>query len=188
MSVQEATEQSLYHRLGGYDAVAAATDDLLGRLLGDPRINGFWKGISADKRRKARQLIVDFMTEAAGGPAYYLGADMKKAHEGMQINADDWAVFMEHATATLQSPHSSRARDGRGARVPGESSSGRGRGRLTGTHPGGHDASPRRPHRCHTAYSDRARLTLSIKDENFREIPCQPRRTRPLSVAILTRP
>jgi len=101
MSVQEATEQSLYHRLGGYDAVAAATDDLLGRLLGDPRINGFWKGISADKRRKARQLIVDFMTEAAGGPAYYLGADMKKAHEGMQINADDWAVFMEHATATL---------------------------------------------------------------------------------------
>jgi hemoglobin len=101
MSVQEATEQSLYHRLGGYDAVAAATDDLLGRLLGDPRINGFWKGVSADKRRKARQLIVDFMTEAAGGPAYYLGADMKKAHEGMQINADDWAVFMEHATATL---------------------------------------------------------------------------------------
>jgi hemoglobin len=101
MTASETHEQSLYQRLGGYDAVAAATDDLLGRLLGDPRINGFWKGISADKRRKARQLIVDFMTEAAGGPAYYLGADMKKAHEGMQINTDDWAVFMEHATATL---------------------------------------------------------------------------------------
>jgi hemoglobin len=102
MTASETHEQSLYQRLGGYDAVAASTDDLLDRLLGDPRINGFWKGISADKRRKARQLIVDFMTEAAGGPAYYLGADMKKAHEGMQITTADWAVFMEHATATLR--------------------------------------------------------------------------------------
>jgi hemoglobin len=102
MTANETQEQSLYHRLGGYDAICAATDDLLERLLGDPRINGFWKGVSLDKRKKARQLIVDFMTEAAGGPAYYAGQDMKKAHEGMQINAQDWAVFMEHAGATLR--------------------------------------------------------------------------------------
>jgi hemoglobin len=97
----ETQEQSLYHRLGGYDAIAAATDDLLGRLLSDPRIKDFWKGASADNRRKARQLIVDFMTEAAGGPAFYVGRDMKKAHEGMQISGTDWDVFMEHAEATL---------------------------------------------------------------------------------------
>ena len=101
MSVDEATDQSLYQRLGGYDAIAAATDDLLGRLLSDPRIKDFWKGASADNRRKARQLIVDFMVAAAGGPAYYVGRDMKKAHEGMQIDNADWAVFMEHAEATL---------------------------------------------------------------------------------------
>jgi hemoglobin len=101
MTATETQEQSLYQRLGGYDAVAAASDDLLGRLLGDPRINGFWKGASLDNRRKARQLIVDFMVEAAGGPAYYVGRDMKKAHEGMQISAADWAVFMEHARATM---------------------------------------------------------------------------------------
>ena len=101
MTTHETQEQSLYQRLGGYDAIAAATDDLLGRLQGDPRIKDFWKGASADNRRKARQLIVDFMTEAAGGPAYYVGRDMKKAHEGMQISEADWAVFMEHSTATL---------------------------------------------------------------------------------------
>ena len=101
MTANETQEQSLYQRLGGYDAIAAATDDLLGRLQGDPRIKDFWKGASADNRRKARQLIVDFMTEAAGGPAYYVGRDMKTSHEGMQISEADWAVFMEHSAATL---------------------------------------------------------------------------------------
>ena len=31
-TMSEVTEKSLYARLGGYDAIAAATDDLLGRL------------------------------------------------------------------------------------------------------------------------------------------------------------
>jgi hemoglobin len=101
MTANETREQSLYQRLGGYDAIAAATDDLLGRLQADPRIKDFWKGASADNRRKARQLIVDFMTEAAGGPAFYVGRDMKKAHEGMRISEADWTVFMEHSEATL---------------------------------------------------------------------------------------
>ena len=47
-------EQSLYQRLGGYDAIAAATDDLLGRLQSDPRLRDYWKGASNDNRRHAR--------------------------------------------------------------------------------------------------------------------------------------
>jgi hemoglobin len=100
-TVNEAKGQSLYQRLGGYDAIATATDDLLARLQGDPRIKDFWKGASADNRRKARQLIVDYMVEAAGGPAFYVGRDMKRAHAGMQITDSDWTVFMEHSAATL---------------------------------------------------------------------------------------
>jgi len=72
---------------GGYDAIAAATDDLLGRLQSDPRLKDFWKGATLDNRRKARQLIVDNMVEAARGPAYYVGRDMKRAHEGVQPGA-----------------------------------------------------------------------------------------------------
>jgi len=95
-------EQSLYQRLGGYDAVAAASDDLLERLQGDPQLRDYWKGASADNRRKARQLIVDFMTEAAGGPAYYTGRDMLRSHQGMGISAGDWDVFMRHSAAMLE--------------------------------------------------------------------------------------
>jgi hemoglobin len=101
MTTNDEQAQTLYQRLGGYDAVAAATDDLLARLQSDPRIKDFWKGASADNRRKARQLIVDFMVEAAGGPAFYVGRDMRKAHQGMQIDDQDWDVFMHHSEATL---------------------------------------------------------------------------------------
>ncbi len=94
-------EKSLYERLGGYDALCAATDDLLTRLQADPQLKGYWKGASNDNRRKARQLIVDFMVESAGGPAYYSGRDMKRSHAGMGIGEGDWALFMRHAAATL---------------------------------------------------------------------------------------
>ena len=61
----------------------------------------YWKGASNDNQRHARQLIVDFMVEAAGGPAYYTGRDMKRSHDGMHIDAADWDAFMRHSAATL---------------------------------------------------------------------------------------
>ena len=60
--------KSLYERLGGYDAIAAVTDDLLARLLNDPQLGAFWKGHSENSLRRDRQLVVNFMCEAAGGP------------------------------------------------------------------------------------------------------------------------
>ena len=97
----EVVTESLYQRLGGYDAIAAATDDLLARLQSDPQLCDYWKGASTNNQRKARQLIVDFMAEAAGGPVYYTGRDMKTSHVGMHIDASDWEAFMLHAGATL---------------------------------------------------------------------------------------
>jgi hemoglobin len=99
--VENTTTETLYHRLGGYDAIAAATDDLLARLQADPRLRDYWKGASDNNQRKARQLIVDFMAEAAGGPAYYTGRDMQTSHVGMHIDERDWEAFMHHAAATL---------------------------------------------------------------------------------------
>ena len=96
-----ATDQSLYARLGGYDALCAASDDLLARLQADPQLGGYWKGASFDNRRRARQLIVDYLVAAAGGPAYYTGRDMKTSHAGMGISQSDWEVFLGHTRAML---------------------------------------------------------------------------------------
>lgn len=92
---------TLYQRLGGYDAIAAATDDLLARLMADPLLGDYWKGASNDNQRLARQRIVDFMVEASGGPAYYTGRTMQLSHDGMHIDARDWEAFMRHSAAML---------------------------------------------------------------------------------------
>jgi hemoglobin len=93
---------SLYTRLGGYDAIAAVTDALLARLLHDPQLGRFWQGHSADSRRRERQLVVNYMCAAAGGPVFYTGSDMQTSHKGLGISTGDWEVFMQYASAVLE--------------------------------------------------------------------------------------
>ena len=95
-------EKSLYERMGGYDAIAAATDELLRRLTNDPDIGFYWRGKSTDSMKKDRQLIVDFLCEAIGGPVIYGGRDMKTSHEGLRISEREWDIFVGHTVATLE--------------------------------------------------------------------------------------
>jgi hemoglobin len=95
-------ERSLYDRLGGYDAIAAATNDLMARLFGDPQLGVYWKGKGDDGKRRDIQLIITYMAAAAGGPAYYGGRDMKLTHAGLGITEGEWKAFMGHAAATLE--------------------------------------------------------------------------------------
>ena len=95
------SEQSLYQRIGGYDAIAAATDDALARLLSDPAIKAYFDHMSRDETRKLRQHFVDFLVEAAGGPAYYIGRDMRTTHVGMGITDAQWDAFVADIGATL---------------------------------------------------------------------------------------
>ncbi|MDO9224510.1 MAG: group 1 truncated hemoglobin [Pseudomonadota bacterium] len=95
------TEATLYTRLGGYDAVAAVADNLLPRLFGDALLGRFWANRSDDGLQREQQLLVDFLSNAAGGPMYYTGRDMKLSHKGMRISEADWTAFMGHLNATL---------------------------------------------------------------------------------------
>lgn len=92
---------SLYQRLGGYDAIAAVTDDFLGRLMADPALSRFFQGVSADSGKRIRQHVVEQLCAATGGPCVYLGRDMKTAHRGLGISEKDWNASLVHLTATL---------------------------------------------------------------------------------------
>ncbi len=92
---------TLYARLGGYDGIAAVADDLLPRLMSDPRLGRFWKHRGEDGVRREKQLLIDFLCASAGGPLYYVGRDMKTSHRGMGIDDGDWQVFIGHLEATL---------------------------------------------------------------------------------------
>ena len=103
---------SLYARLGGYDAIAAVAEDLLGRLTSDARLGRFWQHRGEDGVRREKQLLVDFLCASAGGPLYYVGRDMKTSHKGMRISEADWQAFLGHLEATLnkfQVPATERA-------------------------------------------------------------------------------
>ncbi|HEU4889862.1 MAG TPA: group 1 truncated hemoglobin [Thermoanaerobaculia bacterium] len=94
-------EQTLYKRLGGYDAIAAVTDDFIGRMATDKALQRFFVGHSKESLGRIRQLVVDQLCAATGGPCIYIGRDMKSSHQGMGITEADWNTAVAHLVATL---------------------------------------------------------------------------------------
>lgn len=94
-------QETLYKRLGGYDALAAVTDDFIGRMAGDPELGRFFKHHSKDSLGKIRQLVVDQLCNATGGPCVYTGRSMKTVHDGLNITEAHWDVAVKHLVATL---------------------------------------------------------------------------------------
>jgi hemoglobin len=92
---------SLYHRLGGYDALAAFTDDFLGRATNDPMIVPFFKGLTTADLQRIRQHLVDQLCNATGGPCFYPGKDMKTAHAELEITPAVWNAFTGHLNETI---------------------------------------------------------------------------------------
>jgi hemoglobin len=103
-SAQSPTPQpsaTLYKRLGGYDAIAAVTDEFLARAASDKQLSRFLVGLSNDSKRRLRQLIVDQLCEATGGPCFYTGRSTKVAHAGLGITESDWQLTVKHLAAIL---------------------------------------------------------------------------------------
>ena len=92
---------TLYHRLGGYDAIVSVVDDLLARLKADAQLGQFWQHRGEDGVLRERQLLINFLCSSAGGPLMYVGREMKIAHKGMGISESDWQSFIGHVEATL---------------------------------------------------------------------------------------
>ncbi|HJN42550.1 MAG TPA: hypothetical protein QF572_00035 [Vicinamibacterales bacterium] len=57
---------SLYTRLGGYDAIAAVSDNLLPRLMSDQQLGRFWEHRGEDGLQREKQLLIDFLCSSAG--------------------------------------------------------------------------------------------------------------------------
>jgi len=92
---------TLYKRLGGYDAIAAVSDDFIGRLASDKQLSRFLVGLSSDSQKRLRQLVVDQLCAATGGPCIYIGRDMKTVHAGLNITESDWDLTVKHLIASL---------------------------------------------------------------------------------------
>jgi hemoglobin len=94
--------RSLYARLGGYDFVARFVDTAFPRVASHPQLRRMFQGHSKDSQMRQRQLIVDALCQAAGGPCAYTGRAMKSVHSGLGITETDWTVFMSILTGALE--------------------------------------------------------------------------------------
>ena len=91
---------SLYTRIGGYDAISVVADEYLRGIRSDPQFARF-TGRGADSLRRAKQLLKEQLCVLTGGPCSYIGRDMKTAHSGLGINAEEWTANMKHMAAAL---------------------------------------------------------------------------------------
>jgi hemoglobin len=92
------SEETLYHRLGGRDAIASVVDAFYDRVLADDRLAPFFEDVDMTKQR-AHQ--TQFIAAVAGGPVEYDGEEMDEAHEGMGIDHEDYDAIEAHLDAAL---------------------------------------------------------------------------------------
>ena len=94
-------QKNLYERLGGYDSISAVVDEFLGLQFADKQVGRFYVGHSTKSKKRLRQLITEMLCEVTGGPAKYIGQDMRTAHSGLGITGGDWQAAVNNLTAAL---------------------------------------------------------------------------------------
>ena len=89
-----------FHRVGGTPAVTAVVDQFYERVVADPQLAPFFEDVDM---RKLRRHQVQLISQVLGGPVTYDGADLRSAHRGLEIGAEDYRRVTEHLVDTLES-------------------------------------------------------------------------------------
>ena len=98
------TRPSLYDRLGGVYNIATVVDDLIDRIMVDPRLNANPRVDEAHHRVSAagfKYYVTELVCQATGGPQHYSGRPMGDSHRHLMITPDEWQVFMGDFQQTL---------------------------------------------------------------------------------------
>jgi len=102
------TAPSLYERLGGVYSIATVVDDLIDRVMADPRLNANPLVDEAHHRVPPagfKYLVTEMVCWAAGGPQRYTGRSMRESHQHLKITAAEWEAFLDDFQHTLDKFH-----------------------------------------------------------------------------------
>jgi len=114
MSAPAATT-TLYERLGGVYSIATVIDDLIDRVMSDPRLNANPLVDEAHHRVPPagfKYLATELVCMATGGPQRYTGRSMRDSHQDLKITAAEWQAFLDdfqHALDKFQVPPAEQA-------------------------------------------------------------------------------
>ena len=102
--MHSAEKPSLYDRLGGVYSIATVVDDLIDRLMVDPRLNANPLVDEAHHRVPPagfKYLVTEMVCWAAGGPQKYTGRSMADSHAQLKISSKQWEAFLDDFQKTL---------------------------------------------------------------------------------------
>ena len=100
----DATQPSLYERLGGIYSIACVVDDLIDRVMTDPRLNANPAVNEAHHKVPPpgfKYLVTEMVGWASGGPQKYTGRSMLESHEHLNITPKEWEAFMDDFQQSL---------------------------------------------------------------------------------------
>src|SRR5262249_18652906 len=80
-----AEDKSLYQRLGGYDAIAAVSDEFIARLANDEQTSSSSSASPPTASSVSGNGLIDLACKSTGGSCVYTGRDMKATHAGAGI-------------------------------------------------------------------------------------------------------
>jgi hemoglobin len=102
--MQPLEKLSLYDRLGGVYSIATVVDDLIDRVMVDPRLNANSLVDEAHHRVPPagfKYLVTEMVCWAAGGPQKYTGKSMADSHSHLKITGEEWEAFLDDFQQTL---------------------------------------------------------------------------------------
>ena len=104
MSTKQKPQPTLYERLGGVYSIATVIDDLIDRVMADPRLNA--NPLVDEAHHKVppagfKYLVTEMLCWASGGPQKYSGRSMVDSHRDLNITPQEWEAFMDDLQQTL---------------------------------------------------------------------------------------
>lgn len=93
---------SVYDRIGGEDGILAAATLFYDKVLSDPDLSPFFRGLNIDQQIRKQ---VALMSWAFGGPDKYEYRGLSEAHSGLRargLNDTHFDAVTNHLGATLQ--------------------------------------------------------------------------------------
>ena len=95
---------SLYDRLGGLYNIATVVDDLIDRVMADPRLNANPRVDEAHHRVSPagfKYYVTELVCQTSGGPQQYSGRSMGDSHRHLMITDGEWDAFMDDLQQTF---------------------------------------------------------------------------------------
>lgn len=96
------SEQTLYERIGGKDAIKATVQKLYEKLLADESLKPFFQEIDVKQLERSQQA---FLIMAFGGPHNYTGEGLRASHKDLVDNGlsdEHFDAVANHLQAALE--------------------------------------------------------------------------------------